>query len=174
MKYLLLTTLILLTSASHATNKGKEAPPPKLEQDITAIASVGDITNEQIINQQLDFYNKVKNYNEQLQSMQNISQQNCLPEPGYQELDGAAYSVTTIGGTIGHENLTHSTGLCGGIVHPFVSREAKAAFRTKARNLERQGSTSPLPYRSLALPIRTKIQSTRQFWVCLLMSQTPL
>lgn len=81
--------------------------------------------------------NKLEAFNRQQLSATQL-QQDCIPDPGYQELDGAGFSVPTIGGGISHETGGYTQGLCAGIVWPLVSKEAKRAFRTKAREAERE------------------------------------
>jgi hypothetical protein len=67
-KYLLPLTILLITSASHATNKGKEAPPPKIEQGPPQQQQQNqnqhqstDINNSNWLNNKLDQFNEQAN-----------------------------------------------------------------------------------------------------------------
>lgn len=115
MKYIPL--LILALSLNAYATKPKEEPPvihveqdQRQDQNQSQTQSIGDIDNSNWLSNKLDQFNEQANR----QNLQNINQ-NCLPEPGYQELDGAGYSVTTFGGTLGHENQMHSTALYGAL-----------------------------------------------------------
>lgn len=140
-----LTFLLWATLSFQAFATGN--PPPNQDQDqeqnqdqqqdqnqnqsqVANGGSVGNIDNSWNLQNKLDTFNTLMN--------RGSAYLECNPEIGYQELDGAGYSVPTFGLCAGYEDYNDTGAITGNLIFPLVSREAKAAYRTKARNLERQ------------------------------------
>jgi hypothetical protein len=147
---ILAAVLAFHTIPAYATdNKHKTPPPPpKLEQQQgqaqgqaqgqqqQATATIGDIINDNSnsLQSKLDAFNNQVNHG--------IDYLDCAPTLGQQEIDGVSHSVATLTGCIGYEDFNDTGAATIGISIPFISRETRAAYRTKAREVQREADNA--------------------------------